>query len=109
MELPASIMKDITDIAYEGKFIYTSRRFRDKIRTFCMNPYGEVVKENVEGIASVNGHSYKNRRTGNTNFALLVSTDFTKPFNDPISYGRYITGLANLARQWSHRSASGRS
>lgn len=96
VELPASIMKDITDIAYEGKFIYTSRRFRDRIRTFCMNPYGEVVKENVEGIASVNGHSYKNRRTANTNFALLVSTDFTKPFDDPISYGRYITGLANL-------------
>ncbi|OGW42461.1 MAG: FAD-dependent oxidoreductase [Nitrospirae bacterium GWD2_57_9] len=96
VELPAQIMKEITDIAYEGKFIYSSRRFRDRVRTFCMNPYGVVVKENAEGIASVNGHSYKNRRTGNTNFALLVSTDFTKPFDDPISYGRYIAGLANL-------------
>src|SRR5574337_510290 len=96
VELPARIMKDITDIAYEGKFIYSSRRFRDQIRTFCMNPYGVVVKENAEGIASVNGHSYRNRKTANTNFALLVSTDFTKPFNDPISYGRYIAGLADL-------------
>ncbi|HEX9138069.1 MAG TPA: FAD-dependent oxidoreductase, partial [Nitrospirota bacterium] len=96
VELPAHIMKDITDIAYEGKFIYSSRRFRDRVRTFCMNPYGEVVKEYSEGITSVNGHSYRNRTTVNTNFALLVSTDFTKPFDDPISYGKYIAGLANL-------------
>jgi uncharacterized FAD-dependent dehydrogenase len=96
VELPAQIMKDITDIAYEGKFIYSSRRFRDRVRTFCMNPYGEVVKEYSEGIYSVNGHSYRNRTTDNTNFALLVSTDFTKPFDDPISYGKYIAGLANL-------------
>jgi uncharacterized protein len=96
VELKASIMKEITDIAYEGKFIYFSRRFRDRVRTFCMNPYGEVVKEVSEGIGSVNGHSYKNQKTENTNFALLVSTDFTEPFNDPISYGKYIAGLANL-------------
>ena len=96
VELPAKIMKDITDVAYEGKFIYYTKRFRDRVRTFCMNPYGEVVKEYTEGIFSANGHSYKNRKTENTNFALLVSTDFTEPFDDPISYGRYIAGLANL-------------
>ena len=96
VELPAHIMKDITDIAYEGKFIYSSKRFRDRVRTFCMNPYGEVVKEYSEGIYSVNGHSYRSRTTDNTNFALLVSTDFTQPFNEPIAYGRYIAGLANL-------------
>jgi uncharacterized FAD-dependent dehydrogenase len=96
IELPAVIMKEITDITYEGKFIYYSRRFHDRVRTFCMNPYGEVVQEYSEGIFSVNGHSYKNRKTENTNFAVLVSTDFTKPFNDPISYGRHIAGLANL-------------
>ena len=96
VELPAKIMKDITDVAYEGKFIYYTKRFRDRVRTFCMNPYGEVVKEYSEGIFSANGHSYKNRKTENTNFALLVSTDFTEPFDDPISYGKYIAGLANL-------------
>ena len=96
VELPATIMKDITDVAYEGKFIYVTKRFRDRVRTFCMNPYGAVVKEYSEGIHSVNGHSYKNQRTENTNFALLVSTDFTEPFDDPISYGKHIAGLANL-------------
>ena len=96
VELPAGIMKDITDVAYEAKFLYTTRRFNDRIRTFCMNPYGEVVRENSDGVFSVNGHSYKERRTGNTNFALLVSTDFTRPFHEPITYGRYIAGLANL-------------
>jgi len=96
VELPASIMKDITDITYEAKFLYTTKKFHDRIRTFCMNPYGEVVRENSDGVFSVNGHSYKDLRTGNTNFALLVSTDFTKPFHEPITYGKYIAGLANL-------------
>jgi len=96
VELPAAIMKDITDVAYEGKFLYSTSRFRDRVRTFCMNPYGEVVKEYSEGICSVNGHSYRSRTTDNTNFALLVSTDFTEPFDEPIAYGRYIAGLANL-------------
>jgi len=96
VELPAHIMKEITDAAYEGKFVYYSKRFHDRVRTFCMNPYGEVVKENSEGVCSVNGHSYRHRTTDNTNFALLVSTDFTKPFDEPIAYGRYIAGLANL-------------
>ncbi len=96
VELPAAIMKDISDITYEAKFLYRTKRFRDRIRTFCMNPFGEVVRENSEGVFSVNGHSYRERRTGNTNFALLVSTDFTRPFHEPITYGRYIAGLANL-------------
>jgi uncharacterized FAD-dependent dehydrogenase len=61
-----------------------------------MNPYGEVVKEYSEGVYSANGHSYRNRKTANTNFALLVSTEFTSPFDEPIAYGRYIAGLANL-------------
>jgi uncharacterized FAD-dependent dehydrogenase len=96
VELPAAIMKDITDVAYEGKFLYRTKRFRDRVRTFCMNPYGEVVKEYSEGVYSANGHSYRNRKTANTNFALLVSTDFTSPFDEPIAYGKYIAGLANL-------------
>ena len=96
VELPASIMKDITDVTYEAKFVYRTKRFRDRIRTFCMNPYGEVVQERSDRIFSVNGHSYQDKRTANTNFALLVSTDFTQPFHEPITYGKYIAGLANL-------------
>ena len=96
VEVPASIMDDLTEKIYEGKFMYYSKVFDDPIRTFCMNPHGEVVTEQIDGIITVNGHSYKDHRTDNTNFALLVSTDFTKPFNDPISYGRYLAQLANL-------------
>jgi len=95
VELPAAIMKEITDVAYEGKFIYFSKRFQDKIRTFCMNPYGEVVKEYSEGIFSVNGHSYKNKKWI-TQLRPPGQHRFHRPFNDPISYGKRIAGLANL-------------
>jgi hypothetical protein len=61
-----------------------------------MNPYGEVVLENNGGLFTVNGHSYAEKRTENTNFALLVSKTFTEPFREPISYGKYIARLANL-------------
>ena len=96
VELPATILKKITDITYEPKLIYYSKTFDDKVRTFCMNPYGEVVIEESEGITTVNGHSYAKRKSDNTNFAILVSNTFTEPFRDPIAYGRYIARLANL-------------
>ena len=96
VEVPSSVMKEITDVAYESKFIFNSKHFDDRVRTFCMNPYGEVVKEFSNGLTTVNGHSYRNRRTNNTNFAILVSTVFTKPFNEPIFYGSYIASLANF-------------
>ncbi len=96
VEAPASILQKLTEIAYEAKFIYYSKTFDDKVRTFCMNPFGEVVTETIDEIATVNGHSYANKRTENTNFAILVSNTFTEPFNDPIGYGKYIARLANL-------------
>ncbi len=96
VEVPASIMVNICDVLYEAKFIYYSKSFDDKVRTFCMCPNGEVVMEQNNGVITVNGHSYYNRKTNNTNFSILVSTDFTEPFNDPISYGKYIAGLANI-------------
>lgn len=96
VEIPASVFEDLTRITYEPKLIFYSKRFDDKVRTFCVNPYGEVVKEYLKGIWTVNGHSYANRKTANTNFALLVSTVFTEPFNEPISYGMYIARLANF-------------
>jgi uncharacterized FAD-dependent dehydrogenase len=61
-----------------------------------MNPFGEVVTETIDEIVTVNGHSYADKRTDNTNFAILVSSTFTEPFNDPIGYGKYIARLANL-------------
>jgi hypothetical protein len=96
VEAPAAILKNLTDPAYESKLIYYSKTFDDKIRTFCMNPYGEVVIEESNGIITVNGHSYAHQRSDNTNFAILVSSTFTEPFDDPIGYGRIIARLANL-------------
>lgn len=96
VEVPAVVMKDITDAVYESKLIYYSKSFDDRVRTFCMNPYGQVVEENNSGIKTVNGHSYKDIKTENTNFALLVSKEFTEPFDEPIAYGKYIATLANM-------------
>ncbi len=96
VELPASVLEPITKVIYEPKLIFYSKKFNDKVRTFCVNPFGEVVKEYVKGVWTVNGHSYSNRSTNNTNFALLVSTFFTEPFDEPHLYGRYIARLANL-------------
>jgi uncharacterized FAD-dependent dehydrogenase len=96
VEAPASVLQKLTDIAYEAKFIYYSKTFDDRVRTFCMNPFGEVVTETIDEIVTVNGHSYSTKRTENTNFSILVSSTFTEPFHDPIGYGKYIARLANL-------------
>ncbi|MBI5056363.1 MAG: NAD(P)/FAD-dependent oxidoreductase [Nitrospirae bacterium] len=96
VELPASVLEPLTKITYEPKLIFYSKKFNDRVRTFCVNPYGEIVKECVKGVWIVNGHSYSNKKTENTNFALLVSTHFTEPFDEPHLYGRYVARLANL-------------
>ncbi|MGD9115611.1 MAG: NAD(P)/FAD-dependent oxidoreductase [Dehalococcoidia bacterium] len=99
VEVPAAVMAPLTDVLYESKLEFLSRRFDDRVRTFCMCPGGEVIMESTGGrdpVITVNGHSYAERKTENTNFALLVSTAFTKPFNQPIAYGRYLARLANI-------------
>ncbi len=96
VELPAPVFDPITSKLYESKLVYYSPKFGDCVRTFCMNPNGEVVQENYNGIATVNGHSYANTKTKNTNFALLVSEKFTEPFKEPIAYGQKIASLANM-------------
>ncbi len=99
IEAPASVCDTLTSICYEPKFIYYSRTFDDVVRTFCVNPHGEVVRENIDGIWTVNGHSYSDRKTDNTNFAILSSTYFTEPFKEPILYGQSIARLANFLGQ----------
>jgi uncharacterized FAD-dependent dehydrogenase len=99
VEVPHAVMKSLTDVLYEVKLEYHSPSFHDRIRTFCMCPTGEVITESTGGtepVITVNGHSYAGRKSLNTNFALLVSTDFTQPFHEPIAYGRYLAKLANL-------------
>ncbi|MBI4573245.1 MAG: FAD-dependent oxidoreductase [candidate division NC10 bacterium] len=96
VEVAASVLEEITRATYEAKIIYYTRRFEDMVRTFCMCPYGEVIREDLGGLFTVNGHSYAHRKTANSNFALLVSKTFTEPFREPIAYGQHIARLANM-------------
>lgn len=100
VEIPAAWAEDITDQFYEIKALLDTPTFDDKVRTFCMCPHGEVTSEyqSHHDILTVNGHSNEEneRKTENTNFAILVSTKFTKPFRDPIGYGSHVARLANM-------------
>ena len=98
VELPAAVFSHLTDELYESKIVYRTKKYGDLVRTFCMNPKGAVVNENTNGIITVNGHSYEDpaRQTDNTNFALLVSKNFSEPFKDSNGYGESIARLSNM-------------
>jgi uncharacterized FAD-dependent dehydrogenase len=96
VEVLASVMEELTNVLYEPKLIYYSRSFDDQVRTFCVAPYGQVITESYDGVLTVNGQSYAEQRTENTNFAILVRTSFTEPFKEPIAYGKYVARLCNL-------------
>ncbi|MBE7066422.1 MAG: NAD(P)/FAD-dependent oxidoreductase [Ruminococcaceae bacterium] len=98
VELPAKVFEEITNVVYEAKLVYRTKQYGDHVRTFCMNPNGHVVMENVDGLITVNGHSYSEAslQSQNTNFALLVSNRFTQPFNQPYQYGKRIASLSNM-------------
>ena len=99
VEVRDEIMQFLNENLYEAKLIYHTKTFDDKVRTFCTNPSGEVATEYYEnGLAVVNGHAYKSKeyKTNNTNFAILVSKNFTKPFTTPIEYGKHIAQLSNM-------------
>ena len=98
IEVPAEVMKHITDEVYESKIVYKTVKYNDLVRTFCMNPYGQVVAENTNGIITVNGHAYADlaKHSENTNFALLVTNHFTEPFKDSNEYGESIARLSNM-------------
>ena len=99
VEVKDEVMDYLNKNLYEAKLVYYAPTFDDKVRTFCSNPSGEVATEYYEnGLAVVNGHAYKSKefKTNNTNFALLVSKNFTKPFKTPIEYGKKIAELSNM-------------
>ena len=99
VEVRDEVMEFLNKNLYEAKLVYYTPTFDDKVRTFCTNPSGEVATEYYEnGLAVVNGHAYKSQefKTNNTNFALLVSKNFTKPFKTPIEYGKQIAQLSNM-------------
>jgi len=95
-ELPDSVMKDINQYLYEGKFVGYLPPYKDKVRTFCQNPSGFVANEVYDNdLTLVNGHSYKNKKSTNTNLAILASHHFSDPFEEPIKYGVNIGENAN--------------
>ena len=98
VEIPAVIFEHITSELYEGKIVYRTEKFEDRVRTFCMNPNGIVVTENTNGIVTVNGHSFEDpeKKTENTNFALLVAKHFSEPFKDSNGYAENIAKLSNI-------------
>lgn len=96
-ELPDEVMKDVNHAMYEAKIIGKMGPYNEKVRTFCQNPSGFVSSEVYDdGLTLANGHSYKTKKSPNTNLALLCSHHFQDPFNEPILYGRNIAKNANL-------------
>jgi len=95
-ELSDEVMEKINKYMYEGKFIGRPGLFGDKVRTFCQNPSGFVSAEVYDNdLALVNGHSYKDKKSKNTNLAILVSHHFNYPFDKPIEYGRNVAKNLN--------------
>ena len=95
-ELPDKVMKEINEYMYEGKFIGRPYPYGDKVRTFCQNPSGFVSAEVYDNnLTLVNGHSYKDKKSTNTNLAILVSHHFTYPFDKPIEYGENVAQNLN--------------
>ena len=97
VEVRNEVMERVNDVLYEGKLIGYPNPFRNKVRTFCQNPGGFVSQENYDGgLAVVNGHSYKERKSENTNLAVLVTHNFREPFNQPIAYAQNVGRLCNM-------------
>lgn len=97
VEVRNEVMEEINSVLYEAKLIGYPKPFKNKVRTFCQNPGGFVSQENYdEDLAVVNGHSYKELKSANTNLAILCSHNFTQPFNQPIEYAKKVGELTNM-------------
>lgn len=97
VELRNEVMEKVNEALYESKLIGYPKPFMNKVRTFCQNPGGFVAQENYENnLAVVNGHSFKDKKSGNTNLAILCSHHFSVPFNEPILYAQKVGQLLNM-------------
>ena len=97
VEVRSEIMEQVNNVLYESKLIGYPAPFKNKVRTFCQNPGGFVSQENYDNdLAVVNGHSYKELKSDNTNLAILCSHNFTEPFNQPIAYAQKVGELTNM-------------
>lgn len=93
VEVPASIMDEVTSIVYDPKLRIITKKHDDHLRTFCTCPEGWVMRENYDDFCLVNGHSKAEEKTNNTNFALLGHFKFTEPFKYPNEWGRDLARL----------------
>jgi uncharacterized FAD-dependent dehydrogenase len=97
VEVRNEIMEQVNEVLYESKLVGYPNPFKNKTRTFCQNPGGFVSQENYDNdLAVVNGHSYKELKSNNTNLAILVSHNFNTPFNQPIAYAQKVGELSNM-------------
>ena len=97
VEVRNEVMEQVNEVLYESKLIGYPRPFKNKVRTFCQNPGGFVSQENYDNdLAVVNGHSYKELKSENTNLAILCSHNFNVPFNQPIAYAQKVGELTNM-------------
>ncbi len=97
VEVRNEVMERVNNVLYESKLVGYPAPFKNKVRTFCQNPGGFVSQENYDNdLAVVNGHSYKETKSNNTNLAILVSHNFSTPFNQPIEYARKVGELTNM-------------
>ena len=97
VEVRNEVMETVNRVLYESKLVGYPRPFKNKVRTFCQNPGGFVSQENYDNdLAVVNGHSYKELKSDNTNLAILCSHNFSHPFNQPIAYAQKVGELTNM-------------
>ena len=97
VEVRSEVMEQVNEVLYESKLIGYPKPFKNKVRTFCQNPGGFVSQENYDNdLAVVNGHSYKELKSENTNLAILCSHNFNVPFNQPIAYAQKVGELTNM-------------
>ncbi len=97
VEVCNEVMEQVNEVLYESKLIGYPKPFKNKVRTFCQNPGGFVAQENYDNnLAVVNGHSFKDRKSENTNLAILCSHNFSVPFNQPIAYAQKVGELTNM-------------
>jgi len=97
VEVRNEVMEELNSVLYEAKLIGYPAPFKDKVRTFCQNPGGFVAQENYDNdLAVVNGHAYKEKKSENTDLAILCSHNFTEPFHEPILYAQKIGELTNM-------------
>ena len=97
VEIPDLVMKDINENFYEAKMIYHTQKYKDKMRTFCSNPSGFIAAEkHSDDVLLANGHAYKDKKSQNTNLALLCTKTFTEPFKQPFEYATAIAKMSSM-------------